>query len=103
MSDYLYKIERQIYGPKGHAAQGCIVSGWETELRHGPQAQKDWVMQSVEKWFWRMMIALSFGIALLNTLVAIKIVDVSLATLPQFGQALWSVFELLAQHLRIPI
>lgn len=82
ISGYLHRIEIQIYGADGHARQGENIKGWETELRFARRSKRDFVMQSIEKFFWRLMIVLSFGVALAKTLVELKIVTWKLETLP---------------------
>lgn len=81
ISEYLKKIEVQLYGKDGHARNGKLIQGWESELR-AVGRKRDYVMQWVEGFFWRLMILLSFGVAVAKTLVELQIVTWKLDTLP---------------------
>jgi hypothetical protein len=82
ISGYLHRIELQCYGG-GYARNDVTIKGWETELRFSRRSKRDFVMQSIEKLFWRLMILLSFGVALAKTLVELGVVTWKLETLPK--------------------
>ena len=82
ISEYLHRIEIQLYGKNGYTRNDSTVKGWESELRFARRSARDYVMQSLEKTFWRLMIALSFGVALAKTAVELKLVSWQLNALP---------------------
>lgn len=82
ISGYLHRIEEQIYSKDGYSRHGVNIKGWETELRFARRAGRDFVMQALEKFFWRMMILLSLAVAIAKTLVELRLVTWQLTTLP---------------------
>ena len=76
-----HKIELQVYGPKGYACHNELTRGWETELRC-PGAEQDFVMAYFETMFWRLLIFLSFSVALVKTLTETGLAEFQLHSIP---------------------